>query len=343
MRMMRSAQGMLPWASLAVGLALLVSACTGGGRTASHRTSTTTTTAGGSTTSSSTPAAAACTTAHLALAVGTGNGAAGTGYTDYFLRNTGSANCSLSGFPGLAVLDANGNVVQRPATRCTGTTGFCRPVMTVLLQPGQSTTFLGTNVDVYPTTDCPTHLTGTTVQVYPPGQTVPLRQPWTVPNNDVCDLGVGPVQPVPRCHTSDLTAEIQPGGAAAGNIGATLHITDMSRPCFLFGYPGLQMLDGSGQPMRTRVVRGSSMLHHDPGPSYVTLDNGEVASAGIGYSDVAIQGDPANGQCPGSSSVEVTPPDETTYLSISAGLGPCDGGRLFVTAFQTGGQPRGAS
>lgn len=95
--------------------------------------------------------------------------------------------------------------------------------------------------------------------------------------------------------------------------------------------------------MRTNVVRGSSMLHHDPGPSYVTLDNGEVASAGIGYSDVAIQGvDPANGQCPGSSSVEITPPDETTYLTISAGLGPCDGGKLYVTSLQAGSQPEGA-
>lgn len=140
--MMRSARGVLLRVSLAAGLAL-ASACTGGGGRANHRTSTTTTVSGSSSTTTSSMPAAACMTTHLAFSVGTGNGAAGTGYTDYFLKNTGTTACSLKGYPGFSVLDANGNVVQRPATRCTGTTGFCRPVTTVVLQPGQSATFLG--------------------------------------------------------------------------------------------------------------------------------------------------------------------------------------------------------
>ena len=145
-----------------------------------------------------------------------------------------------------------------------------------------------------------------------------------------------------RCHTTGLSAQVGGERAAAGNIGVTLTLKNASnRPCFLYGYVGLQLDNATRRFLPTRVIRGPSMTFQDPGPRMIILASGEVASAGIGFTDNPVQPvDPTSG-CPASTYLEVTPPDETTYLFIPAHLAPCNGGTLDVTALQAGSQPEG--
>lgn len=130
-------------------------------------------------------AAAACTTAQLRLVTGRVEGTAGSFYATFFLRNGGARPCSLRGYPGFALLSADGAVIQHPATR-TG-----QPYRTVLVRPGQAGVFVVRTVDAtIPGTGCDPAWKTATVQVYPPGQRSPLRQPSHL---QACNLTVGPV------------------------------------------------------------------------------------------------------------------------------------------------------
>jgi Protein of unknown function (DUF4232) len=140
------------------------------------------------------PPATPCPTVNLRLSFGKEVGAGGTSYSYYLLTNDGSSTCSMRGYPRVAVLNAQGVVVQKPAVPSLhpGTSTPVR-VTTVVLAPGQRAKFLVTSVDIVPNPDCPSLFRGTTLVVYPPNQTVPLRQPFDQ-RVGFCDLGVGPVE-----------------------------------------------------------------------------------------------------------------------------------------------------
>jgi Protein of unknown function (DUF4232) len=131
----------------------------------------------------------ACATAVLRLSLASGAGAAGTAYFYYDLTNAGPTACSLIGYPGVAVLDAHGRVVQHPARRRA--TPQAR-VRLVILGPGKHARFLVNSTDVIPSPGCPRTYSGTTLQVYPPNQRKAIRLPRHGP---FCNLRVGPVQP----------------------------------------------------------------------------------------------------------------------------------------------------
>jgi hypothetical protein len=91
----------------------------------------------------------------------------------------------MVGYPGFSLLSANGSIIQRPATR--NRTAY-NPVQ---LQPGQRAQFVVRTVDgSIPGTGCSTSWKTAEVQVYPPNQTTPIRQPSAIA---ACDLTVGPV------------------------------------------------------------------------------------------------------------------------------------------------------
>jgi hypothetical protein len=167
-----------------------------------------------------------------------------------------------------------------------------------------------------------------------------LLAPTTTPSRPV-STPIGAAE-VPRCLTGQLSASLGVAVAAAGNIGVPLIVTNTSSAsCGLFGYVGLQLDDGSHHSLVNATMRGSSMLFHDRGPRPLRLSPGDTASAGIGYGDVLIGGvDPASG-CPLSTYLDVTPPDETTYLFLRARLGPRSAGTVEVTALQPGSEPQG--
>lgn len=186
------------WSVLGASWALVLSAAACGGGPngpAAGRGPTTTAGISGATSSTATTTVAEgrCRTTALTLGAGIGTGALGRIITHYYFANVGNTACTLTGYPGFAVLDASGNVVQHPAARTPGPgTTQNEPVRTVELGPGQLALFVVANVDDVPNPDCPQQFPGTTLQVYPPGETTPIRQPW---DGGLCDLEVGPVQP----------------------------------------------------------------------------------------------------------------------------------------------------
>ncbi|HEY3726119.1 MAG TPA: DUF4232 domain-containing protein [Solirubrobacteraceae bacterium] len=187
---------------LAVGVALALGGCGSAGSsssssTASPATSTTTVTATASQSSASASSAPAtgtstatpgCATPNLRLTRISGQGAAGTAYFYYGLQNVGSGRCSLIGYPGVSILDAQGNIVQHPAKR--GTSIHIR-VRLISLAPGQRAKFLVTSSDVIPSPGCTHQYRGTTLQVFPPNQRAALRLP---DSTGFCNLRVGAVQ-----------------------------------------------------------------------------------------------------------------------------------------------------
>ena len=134
-----------------------------------------------------------CVTAHLTLTTEGTGAAAGTFFTTYDFTNVGPSDCVMIGYPGVAVLDAKGHVVQHPAVRQPGPgTSAPVPVTLVRIRPGQRAKFLLASEEVFPNPDCQSAYSGSSLSVYPPDQTVPIIQPVAT---QFCDLTVGPVQP----------------------------------------------------------------------------------------------------------------------------------------------------
>ena len=75
--------------------------------------------------------------------------------------------------------------------------------------------------------------------------------------------------PPRTCQTSQLSLATDPahsGGGAAGSLGITYVFTNISATtCTLGGFPGLQLLNASGQPLTTTTIRTSQT------PTTVTL------------------------------------------------------------------------
>lgn len=141
-----------------------------------------------------------CATSQLGLLYAGGAGAGGHSLSTYRFTNHSSTTCVMTGYPGVSVLDASGNVVQHPALRDPGPgTTTAVPVTTVTLTPGAVASFLVSSTDTTPNPDCPTAYQGSILQVFPPNQTSAIEL-----NEDlsVCDLTVGPVQT--RCRRHDL-------------------------------------------------------------------------------------------------------------------------------------------
>ena len=136
-----------------------------------------------------------CATADLALSRVTAGAAAGNVILIYEFTNTGSQPCTLTGYPGVSVLDRQGRIVQQPAARVAGPgTSQPLPVVTVPLPSQGHAYFLVGSADVVPIPGCPTYYHGVTLRVYPPGDTVPIEEPFDEsPFNGFCDLSVGPV------------------------------------------------------------------------------------------------------------------------------------------------------
>jgi hypothetical protein len=105
--------------------------------------------------------------------------------------NTGSALCTLQGFPGVSAVIANGVQLGQPATRETVTS---TPL--VSLEPGQTTQATFTYVSPYIACTSPTLALG--LRVYPPNQTAALF---------VATTGVG------QCPGDDANFRIYPIGA----------------------------------------------------------------------------------------------------------------------------------
>lgn len=152
-----------------------------------------------------------------------------------------------------------------------------------------------------------------------PSSAAPTSSPATTP------AGQG------RCHTSELTFRLGASDAGAGQRLQVVVITNTGgRSCTLFGYAGLQLVDGSRKFLPTTVTRGNGNAA-DPGAKLVTLAAGGTASFAMSFSS-CVNG-PAG--CSNSTYLEVTPPDERDYLFDKADLMVFQG-KIAVSAIVAG-------
>ncbi len=139
------------------------------------------------------------------------------------------------------------------------------------------------------------------------------------------------------CDVSDLRAAIEGTQGAAGTIEVTFSFTNTSPSvCVLYGYPGALLLGSAGTPLPTIVKRGGNLSFLEIAVSTVDIASGGSAYFNLGYSDVVANGETS---CPTSSSIEITPPNDTQQLTLAAAINACDGGLLSVSPVFGSGSP----
>lgn len=132
----------------------------------------------------------------------------------------------------------------------------------------------------------------------------------------------------PRCRTSDLEGHFGRVDAGAGQRSATLILRNVSEvTCQVKGYVGAQLIRPSGAKVPTTIVRD-----HSATPHQVILDPGAKAGSVVRWGAIASGSESTSGPCePTASTLRVTPPDETTQLSVKWKGGPvCGNGRISV-------------
>ncbi|MDQ6614663.1 MAG: DUF4232 domain-containing protein [Actinomycetota bacterium] len=139
---------------------------------------------------------------------------------------------------------------------------------------------------------------------------------------------VGTVASATRCHSADLAITDDGGQGAAGEfLGLMVFRNIASRTCTIYGYPGLQRLDANGQPMPTTVKRVA------PAPLLFSLQPQQQATLGYDTRDQSI----GDFVCTHATTVEVTPPDETTHVNVKSTLDECEPlGTVSVGALRPG-------
>lgn len=139
-----------------------------------------------------------CPTSQLTLSLGPIQGAAGTEYQPLRLRNRGRA-CTLTGYPGVSMLAADGHQIGVPAERAGPAARAVR-----LEAGGLATAVLSVaNAGAFPDSACRPQQSSR-VRVYPPGQ----RSALTVADAVAVCSASGSRQ----LHI----APVQPGNGAAG-------------------------------------------------------------------------------------------------------------------------------
>ncbi|MEV5388424.1 DUF4232 domain-containing protein [Streptomyces sp. NPDC052721] len=118
-----------------------------------------------------------------------------------------------------------------------------------------------------------------------------------------------PAAPAPkRCRTSDLKASLGPNHPGAGQENFALVLTNRSpRTCSLYGFPGVAFVDAAGEAVTPDPERAT-----DQRRQRVTLAPGAAAWSALSYTDPAVTG--VTTVTP--RALLVTPPDETTSLSV---------------------------
>jgi len=119
---------------------------------------------------SSAPGVPHCRTADLSGSVTQQGNAAGTKYDELTLTNNSSAACTLSGYPGVSLVDSSGSQIGQPASR-----NAVHPVTVVTLSGnGSAYSLLGfPNPGNFPAGKC-SSASSVNLRVYPPGETQSL-------------------------------------------------------------------------------------------------------------------------------------------------------------------------
>ncbi|HEX3512525.1 MAG TPA: DUF4232 domain-containing protein [Trebonia sp.] len=119
--------------------------------------------------------AAACSSSNLRISLSGGGAAAGTDFTVIDFTNSGTAPCTLYGFPGVSLTNSSGAQIGAAATRNPS-----KASTLVTLAPGaKASAELGVaNALNYPTDACKP-MTAAQLKVFPPNQTQAIEAPFT--------------------------------------------------------------------------------------------------------------------------------------------------------------------
>jgi uncharacterized protein DUF4232 len=141
--------------------------------------------------------------------------------------------------------------------------------------------------------------------------------------------------PVPRCHTADLRVTLGRGGAAAGTVERPVYFRNRSgRACFVFGYAGFGLESAAHRVQPSHVVWGATLATATR-PHRVVLQPGDRAETVLAWSDVSRVDESQSYPCePKSAWLEVTPPDERTFVRVRFGAVVCDHGMLSSPALR---------
>ena len=133
---------------------------------------------------------------------------------------------------------------------------------------------------------------------------------------------------VPSCPASALEARFRvTGGDSTRRSGAVGFHNQGKTACTLSGFPDLQLLGRSDDPISTSVVRDGAR------PGVIRLAPGQTAWAAVTWTAVAAADEPRSGPCqPAAVRLAVFPPAQLTQLSIDYTAGVvCDHGRFVVS------------
>jgi len=132
------------------------------------------------------------------------------------------------------------------------------------------------------------------------------------------------------CQPSQLRSVLYGSEGAAGTIELTFSFTNTSNSlCTMHGYPGMQLVDASGDNLPTVVIRGGTLAFENVATTDVTLAPLQMAYFNLGFNDVAT----GTTTCSVATKVEITPPNDVTYVvvPVASQIEVCDGGTLYVS------------
>jgi hypothetical protein len=118
-------------------------------------------------------AVTACRSAHLGIWAGPTSGAAGTIVSEFAFVNTGTATCSLSGYPRIQMLEVSGARLSTIDSNAVGFLGVTKPAV-VVIAPGKRAYFGAAYPDFTGAgqTRCPT---SAALDFTPPGGGQPIE------------------------------------------------------------------------------------------------------------------------------------------------------------------------
>lgn len=130
------------------------------------------------------------------------------------------------------------------------------------------------------------------------------------------------------CVTSDLEFAIKPSKGMGNVRSADVVITNVhaNRPCGVFGYGGLGLMDAQGGALATNLTR-LNVPAQGLVPQQITLAPGASALQHLEWTDTTATGGSATG-CATSTDVVLTPPDDVPSAVVPFTATVCDSGKI---------------
>jgi Protein of unknown function (DUF4232) len=144
----------------------------------------------------------------------------------------------------------------------------------------------------------------------------------------------------PTCTAAQLAARLTFAGGGGGHDSSRFTLVNVSAtPCSLYGYPGVQLLSGSGQALATHATDGAGYVIQPETPARVVLSaHGEASFMIEGFEYTAGE------QCAAASAVSIVPPGVVGSFVVKDSIlatGPC--GAITVSPIYLGNGPQPAS